>query len=171
MMGGEWVGEDINLPDLTRSLVSEGVQLPVLIRFTDILHDRVNKLCGAFNKVAREHGYQGGYTAVYPIKVNQQRRVVEELLCAEPAASDNQIGLEAGSKPELMAVLALSRQRESVIVCNGYKDRAYIETALLAQSLGRTPIIVIDRFHEIDLIIKILSGSDLIEAVRKQFPR
>ena len=114
-------GEDINLPDLARSLVSEGVQLPVLIRFTDILHDRVNKLCGAFNKVAREHGYQGGYTAVYPIKVNQQRRVVEELLCAEPAASDNQIGLEAGSKPELMAVLALSRQQESVIVCNGYK--------------------------------------------------
>ncbi|MEP6223047.1 biosynthetic arginine decarboxylase, partial [Marinobacter sp.] len=147
-------GEDINLPDLTRSLVSEGVQLPVLIRFTDILHDRVNKLCGAFNKVAREHGYQGGYTAVYPIKVNQQRRVVEELLCAEPAASDNQIGLEAGSKPELMAVLALSRQQESVIVCNGYKDREYIRLALIGQKLGHRVFIVVEKQSELPLILE-----------------
>ncbi|HEY9121121.1 MAG TPA: biosynthetic arginine decarboxylase, partial [Marinobacter sp.] len=147
-------GEDINLPDLTRSLVSNGVQLPVLIRFTDILHDRVNKLCGAFNKVAAEQGYQGAYTAVYPIKVNQQRRVVEELLCAEPAARDNQIGLEAGSKPELMAVLALSQQPGSVIVCNGYKDREYIRLALIGQKLGHRVFIVVEKQSELPLILE-----------------
>ncbi len=147
-------GEDINLPDLTRSLVSNGVQLPVLIRFTDILHDRVNKLCGAFNKVALEQGYQGAYTAVYPIKVNQQRRVVEELLRAEPAASDNQIGLEAGSKPELMAVLALSQQPGSVIVCNGYKDREYIRLALIGQKLGHRVFIVVEKQSELPLILE-----------------
>ncbi|MBC7183461.1 MAG: arginine decarboxylase, partial [Marinobacter sp.] len=93
----------INLPELTRTLTGSGVQFPVLIRFVDILHDRVNKLCNAFNKVAEEQAYRGRYTAVYPIKVNQQRRVVEELVATEPAASRGQIGLEAGSKPELMA--------------------------------------------------------------------
>ena len=107
---------EINLPELTRSLVNSGLQLPVLIRFTDILHDRVNQLCNAFNAVATEQSYKGQYTAVYPIKVNQQRRVVEELIAAEPAASKGQIGLEAGSKPELMAVLALAQQHGWVIV-------------------------------------------------------
>lgn len=143
----------INLPELTRSLTSRGIQLPVLIRFTDILHDRVNKLCGAFNRVADEHGYQGRYTAVYPIKVNQQRRVVEELLRAEPAASNHQIGLEAGSKPELMAVLAMSRQPGSVIVCNGYKDREYIRLALIGQKLGHRVFIVVEKQSELPLIL------------------
>ncbi len=155
----------INLPDLTRSLVDAGVQLPVLIRFTDILHDRVNKLCGAFNKVAGDQGYQGRYTAVYPIKVNQQRRVVEELLAAEPAASQGQVGLEAGSKPELMAVLALSRRPGSVIVCNGYKDREYIRLALIGQKLGHRVFIVVEKQSELPLILaeaKSLGVSPLI---------
>ncbi|WP_322002215.1 biosynthetic arginine decarboxylase [Marinobacter alexandrii] len=143
----------INLPDLTESLLQSGIQLPVLIRFTDILHDRVNKLCGAFNKVAGDQGYQGQYTAVYPIKVNQQRRVVEELLSAEPAASQGQIGLEAGSKPELMAVLAMSRQPGSVIVCNGYKDREYIRLALIGQKLGHRVFIVVEKQSELPLIL------------------
>ena len=143
----------INLPDLTQSLLQSGIQLPVLIRFTDILHDRVNKLCGAFNKVASDQGYQGQYTAVYPIKVNQQRRVVEELLAAEPAASQGQIGLEAGSKPELMAVLAMSRQPGSVIVCNGYKDREYIRLALIGQKLGHRVFIVVEKQSELPLIL------------------
>ncbi|KRW83854.1 biosynthetic arginine decarboxylase [Marinobacter sp. P4B1] len=143
----------INLPDLTASLADAGIALPVLIRFTDILHDRVNKLCGAFNKVTEEHGYQGRYTAVYPIKVNQQRRVVEELLAAEPAASANQVGLEAGSKPELMAVLALSRQSGSVIICNGYKDREYIRLALIGQKLGHRVFIVVEKQSELPLIL------------------
>lgn len=143
----------INLPDLTQSLLQSGIQLPVLIRFTDILHDRVNKLCGAFNMVAGDQGYQGQYTAVYPIKVNQQRRVIEELLSAEPAASQGQIGLEAGSKPELMAVLAMSRQPGSVIVCNGYKDREYIRLALIGQKLGHRVFIVVEKQSELPLIL------------------
>ncbi|MGF2688103.1 biosynthetic arginine decarboxylase [Marinobacter sp. DUT-3] len=151
---GDATGDGINLPELTRTLTARGIQLPVLIRFTDILHDRVNKLCGAFNKVASEHGYQGQYTAVYPIKVNQQRRVVEELLRAEPAASNNQIGLEAGSKPELMAVLAMSRQPGSVIVCNGYKDREYVRLALIGQKLGHRVFIVVEKQSELPLILE-----------------
>ncbi|RBP26038.1 arginine decarboxylase [Marinobacter pelagius] len=144
----------INLPELTRNLGQSGVQLPVLIRFTDILHDRVNTLCNAFNRVAADQGYRGRYTAVYPIKVNQQRRVVEELLAAEPAASAGQIGLEAGSKPELMAVLALSRQNGSVIVCNGYKDREYIRLALIGQKLGHRVFIVVEKQSELPLILE-----------------
>ncbi|MFO7529113.1 MAG: biosynthetic arginine decarboxylase [Marinobacter sp.] len=144
----------INLPELTRSLSQSGVQLPVLIRFTDILHDRVNTLCNAFNRVATDQGFRGRYTAVYPIKVNQQRRVVEELLAAEPAASAGQIGLEAGSKPELMAVLAMSRQNGSVIVCNGYKDREYIRLALIGQKLGHRVFIVVEKQSELPLILE-----------------
>lgn len=144
----------INLPELTRTLTESGLQLPVLIRFVDILHDRVNKLCNAFNKVADEQAYRGRYTAVYPIKVNQQRRVVEELLAAEPAASKGQIGLEAGSKPELMAVLAMSRQPGSVIVCNGYKDREYIRLALIGQTLGHRVFIVVEKKSELPLILE-----------------
>ncbi|MBE0484691.1 biosynthetic arginine decarboxylase [Marinobacter sp.] len=155
----------INLPNLTRSLAGAGVALPVLIRFTDILHDRVNKLCDAFNKVTTEQGFQGRYTAVYPIKVNQQRRVVEELLAAEPAASAGQVGLEAGSKPELMAVLALAHQPGSVIVCNGYKDREYIRLALIGQKLGHRVFIVVEKQSELPLILdeaKHLGVSPLI---------
>ena len=144
----------INLPQLTHTLTESGLQLPVLIRFVDILHDRVNKLCNAFNKVANEQAYRGRYTAVYPIKVNQQRRVVEELLAAEPAASKGQIGLEAGSKPELMAVLAMSRQPGSVIVCNGYKDREYIRLALIGQALGHRVFIVVEKQSELPLILE-----------------
>ncbi len=143
----------INLPQLAAELVAQGTALPVLVRFTDILHDRVNQLCQAFNQVAAEQNYQGRYTAVYPIKVNQQRRVVEELIRAEPAASRQQIGLEAGSKPELMAVLALC-QPGSVIVCNGYKDREYIRLALIGQALGHRVFIVVEKPSELPLILE-----------------
>ena len=144
----------INLPALTRTLTDSGIALPVLIRFTDILHDRVNRLCNAFNDVTKEQGYQGKYTAVYPIKVNQQRRVVEELLAAEPAASAGQIGLEAGSKPELMAVLALTGQPGSTIVCNGYKDREYIRLALIGLKLGFRVFIVVEKQSELPIILE-----------------
>ncbi|OZB18033.1 MAG: arginine decarboxylase, partial [Marinobacter sp. 34-60-7] len=107
----------------------------------------------------------GQYTAVYPIKVNQQRRVVEELLAAEPAASAGQIGLEAGSKPELMAVLALAPRQGSVIICNGYKDREYIRLALIGQALGHRVFIVVEKQSELPLILaeaKQLKVSPLI---------
>lgn len=145
---------EVNLPELVKELVGNGTPLPVLIRFTDILHDRVNSLCNAFNQVAGEQGYGGHYTAVYPIKVNQQRRVVEELLRAEPAASRQQVGLEAGSKPELMAVLALAPGPGSVIVCNGYKDREYIRLALIGQKLGHRVFIVVEKQSELPLILE-----------------
>lgn len=142
----------IRLPELISRLTSQGVALPVLIRFTDILHDRVNTLCQSFNDVAAEHGYRGHYTAVYPIKVNQQRGVVEELLRSQPAGDKGQIGLEAGSKPELMAVLALS-SAGAVIVCNGYKDREYVRTALIGQKLGYRVFIVVEKPSELRLIL------------------
>ncbi|KAA1172409.1 biosynthetic arginine decarboxylase [Marinobacter salinexigens] len=151
----------INLPELCDTVAESGVQLPVLIRFTDILHDRVNTLCNAFNKVASEQGYNGQYTAVYPIKVNQQRRVVEELISAEPAASKGQIGLEAGSKPELMAVLAMSPRSGSIIVCNGYKDREYIRLALIGQKLGHRVFIVVEKQSELPLILKEAENLDV----------
>jgi arginine decarboxylase len=99
----------------------------------------------------QEYGYQGRFRGVYPIKVNQQRHVVEEVI---QHGAGQRVGLEAGSKPELLVALALLDTPEALIICNGYKDRAYVELALLAQKLGRTPIVVIDRFHEIDLVIK-----------------
>ncbi|MAL97194.1 MAG: arginine decarboxylase [Alteromonadaceae bacterium] len=146
--------QSINLPALVRTLADAGLQLPVLVRFTDILHDRVNRLCLAFNEVSARLEYSGRYTAVYPIKVNQQRRVVEEIVAAEPAASQGQIGLEAGSKPELMAVLALSRRPGSVIICNGYKDREYIRLALIGRKLGHRVFIVVEKVTELQLILQ-----------------
>ena len=135
-------------------LAERDLHLPVLVRFSEILHDRVNSLCRAFNEVAAAEQYQGRYTAVYPIKVNQQRRVVEEILRSEPAASAGQIGLEAGSKPELMAVLALSRRPGSTIVCNGYKDREYIRLALIGRRLGHQVYIVVEKRSELPLILE-----------------
>jgi len=145
---------EINLRELAADLTAQGLQLPVLVRFTDILHDRANSLCKAFNDVAESENYQGNYTVVYPIKVNQQRRVVEELLATEPAASNGQIGLEAGSKPELMAVLGVLRQPGSVIVCNGYKDREYIRLALIGRKLGHRVFIVVEKQSELPLILE-----------------
>ena len=116
---------------------------------SDILHDRVEQLCGAH--AMQDVDYQGGYTAVYPIKVNQQRRVVEEIL-ATSERGNGRVGLEAGSKPELLAVLALSDGGSSLIVCNGYKDREYVRLALLGEKLG----------HKVDLVVEKLSVLELI---------
>jgi len=144
----------LKLSWLVEKLRSEGARLPVLIRFSDILHDRVNSLCAAFQNHIDAHQYEGHYTAVYPVKVNQQRRVVEEIIQAEPAAGNGQIGLEAGSKPELFAVLAMSRKPGSVIVCNGYKDREYIRLALLGRQLGHRVFIVVEKQSELPLILE-----------------
>ena len=144
-------GAEIDMLDLVRDLEGRGLRAPLLIRFTDILASRVRGLVGAFERAIAEYGYRGRYRGVYPIKVNQQRHVVEEII--QHGASGG-IGLEAGSKPELLVALAMLDTPGALIVCNGYKDRAYVELALLAQKLGRTPIVVIDRFHEIDLVIK-----------------
>lgn len=144
-------GPSIDLLDLVQDLQQRGVRTPLLMRFSDILAMRVRGLCSAFERAIKEYGYQGAYRGVYPIKVNQQRHVVEEIVEFGAAAG---IGLEAGSKPELLIALAVLETPGALIICNGYKDRKYIETALLAQRLGRTPIIVVDRFHEVELIIR-----------------
>ena len=145
-------GSGIDLLDLVQDLDQRGLRTPLLVRFSDILASRVQGLCAAFAKAIGEYGYKGGFRGVYPIKVNQQRHVVEEIV--EYGASQG-VGLEAGSKPELLIALAILDTPGSLIICNGYKDRAYIETALLAQRLGRQPIIVVDRFREVDLIVKL----------------
>jgi len=144
-------GPGIDLLDLVQDLNQRGLRTPLLVRFSDILASRVHGLCAAFSRAVNDYGYKGGFRGVYPIKVNQQRHVVEEIV--EYGAAEK-VGLEAGSKPELLIALAILDTPGALIICNGYKDRAYIETALLAQRLGRTPIIVVDRFRELDLIIK-----------------
>ena len=138
----------VDLHALALDIRREGLAWPVLVRFTDILHDRVSTLCESFSAAMQEHGFGGRYTAVYPVKVNQQRAVIEEILRAGHECT----GLEAGSKPELMAVLALSRPGGTVI-CNGYKDREYIRLALIGRQIGHRVIIVVEKPSELDLVL------------------
>ena len=140
----------IDLKELVEDLKSRGCNLPILIRFSDILKFRIEQLFGAFNAAISEHDYKGRFRGVYPIKVNQQRHVVEELI---EYGAPHGLGIEAGSKPELLVALALHENPDAYILCNGYKDKAFIETALLAQKLGRQVIITVDRAQEIDTII------------------
>ena len=139
-------------------LRSRGLNLPILIRFSDILRTRVEQLFGAFSQAIAENEYKGAFRGVYPIKVNQQRHVVEELM--EYGRPFN-LGIEAGSKPELLVALALQENPEALILCNGYKDRAFIETALLAQKLGRRVVITMDRLGELDTILAAAAELDL----------
>ncbi len=137
------------LMDVIDELEAQGLQAPVLIRFIDILHDRLHGLQQAFAGAMRQDDYRGRYTPLYPVKVNQQRRVIEELLSAGNGAA----GLEAGSKPELLIVLALSR-KGGRIICNGYKDREYIRLALAGRRLGLDVFIVVEKLSELVLIIE-----------------
>ncbi|MEQ1530920.1 MAG: biosynthetic arginine decarboxylase, partial [Methylococcales bacterium] len=137
---------ELDLYEIAQSLHDKQLSLPVLVRFTDILKDRVKRLQNAFQMACENNSYQGQYTPVYPIKVNQQRQVVEGIL-----ASDN-VGLEAGSKPELLAIMALSKG--GVVVCNGYKDRAYIRLALIGLKMGLDLYLVIEKPLELELIIE-----------------
>lgn len=127
-----------------------GLHLPLLIRCSDILHDRVQRIYQAFTQAREDTDYAGNYQLVYPIKVNQEQSVVRELL----KSPDNRIGLEAGSKPELMAVIGMLGDQQSTIVCNGYKDNSYIRTALIAQQMGHNVFIVIEKKSELDIILK-----------------
>jgi len=151
-------GGRIDLRELVVDLQRRGVNVPVLIRFSDILRSRVEMLCGAFRTAIAENAYKGSYRGVYPIKVNQQRHVVEELI---NFGRPYNLGVEAGSKPELLVALALLDNPDALILCNGYKDKAYIETALLAQKLGRRPVIVIDRYQEVETIIRVSREIDI----------
>jgi arginine decarboxylase len=139
----------IDLKELVDEVVRRGIGLPLLIRFSDILKSRVVDLHEAFKRAMTEYGYKGDYRGVYPIKVNQNRYVVEEIT---QFGRPYHYGLEAGSKPELLAVMGILDDEDALIVCNGYKDEEYIETALMCSKLGRKVLIVVEKFSELDLI-------------------
>jgi len=145
-------GPAVDIYELALDLQRRGLGMPMLIRFSDILHGRVRDLFGCFDNAIREYGYRGRYRGVFPIKVNQQHQVVEELV---RFGGPYGLGLEAGSKPELLAGLALLDNPEALLILNGYKDAEYFETALLSQKLGRYPIIVIDRYTELAMLLQI----------------
>ena len=142
----------IDMRELIDELSQRGIQLPILLRFSDILKSRIELICGAFNTAIKEYGYQGQYRGVYPIKVNQNRTVVEEII---EYGRPFHYGLEAGSKPELLTIMAIHQDDEALIICNGYKDEEYIETALLASKLGRTVILVVEKPSELDQIHRV----------------
>ncbi|MGF1511382.1 MAG: biosynthetic arginine decarboxylase [Myxococcota bacterium] len=145
-------GQPLDVKRLVDDLVRRGLSLPLLLRFSDILSRRVEEIHNAFQSKIVEYEYEGQYQLVMPIKVNQQRHVVEELL---EIGHPFRVGLEAGSKPELLVAIAMMGSSDGVIVCNGYKDPAYVETALLAQRLGVKTLIIADRFAELSGIVEI----------------
>ncbi len=145
-------GPSVDLRELVDDLQKRGIGLPMLLRFPDLLRVRMRKLADAFQSAIKEYGYQGQYRGVYPVKVNQQRHVVEDVVSF---AAPHHIGLEAGSKPELLIVLAMLDDPEAIIVCNGYKDEEYIETAMSARKLGRNTIIVIEKASEIKDVVNV----------------
>ncbi len=140
----------IDLKKLVDRLQMRGLNLPILLRFNGILRNRLSEIRQVFDQAIADHKYQGKYSCVYPIKVNQQRHVVEEIL---KYGSRSGVGLEAGSKPELLAVVAMTGPHTPVI-CNGFKDAEFIEMALLAQKIGRLVIPVVERYNELDLILR-----------------
>lgn len=143
----------VPLSQIARQLNERNISLPALIRFPQILHQRVHSICEAFNQAIDEYQYDNRYLLVYPIKVNQQKEVVDEILASQHQLAQKQLGLEAGSKPELLAVLALAQQASSVIVCNGYKDSEYIRLALIGEKLGHSVFIVLEKLSELDLVL------------------
>jgi arginine decarboxylase len=143
---------EIDLCELATDLEQQGVQMPVLVRFSDILRARIESLSERFERAIEEYSYTGGYTTVYPIKVNQQRHVVEEIV---QFGKRHGVGLECGSKPELQAVLALSETTEHIIVCNGYKDEEFMRLALMGQKLGHQVFIVMEQVHEVDTLLRV----------------
>ncbi len=141
-----------DLRDLAHDLEGQGIALPVLLRFSDILKSRIETLSERFSSAMKEFEYSGGYTTVYPIKVNQQRHVVEEIV---KFGKTHGVGLECGSKPELQAVLGLSESTEHLIVCNGYKDHEFMRLALMGQKLGHKVFIVLEQVSELDVLLEV----------------
>ncbi|HEX3865277.1 MAG TPA: biosynthetic arginine decarboxylase, partial [Gemmatimonadaceae bacterium] len=155
----------IDLFEITNDLEEQGIALPVLLRFSDILRSRINSLTSHFEQARDEFGYTGGYTTVYPIKVNQQRHVIEEIVEFGKAHC---VGLECGSKPELQAILGLAENTEHVIICNGYKDEEFMRLALMGQKLGHQVFIVLEQLSEIDVLLQVANelGVTPIAGVR-----
>ena len=142
----------IDLRDIMDELALRDINAPVLLRFPDILDNRIEKTASCFQKAKEEYGYKGENFVIYPIKVNLMQPVVEEIISHGKKFN---LGLEAGSKPELHAVIAVQAQSDSLIICNGYKDESYIELALLAQKMGKRIFIVVEKLNELDIIEKV----------------
>lgn len=148
----EKTDRELDLFELANDLEEQGVGLPLLLRFSDILRTRIESLNEKFAHAREEYSYQGGYTTVYPIKVNQQRHVVEEIVEFGKTAG---VGLECGSKPELQAVLGLAEHTDHMIVCNGYKDEEFMRLALMGQKLGHQVFIVLEQLSEVDVLLTV----------------
>ncbi|PAX59706.1 biosynthetic arginine decarboxylase [Brunnivagina elsteri] len=144
-------GGSLDLFELVNALKQRNLGLPLLIRFSDILEDRIERLNACFAKAIARYNYPGVYRGVFPVKCNQQRHLIEDLV---RFGKPHQFGLEAGSKPELMIALALLDTPGALLICNGYKDREYVETAMLATKLGQISIIVLEQVEEVDLVIE-----------------
>ncbi len=148
----EKTDRELDLFELANDLEEQGVGLPLLLRFSDILRSRIESLNERFSQARAEFAYEGGYTTVYPIKVNQQRHVVEEIVEFGKAAG---VGLECGSKPELQAILGLAEHTDHMIVCNGYKDEEFMRLALMGQKLGHQVFIVLEQLSEVDVLLQV----------------
>jgi arginine decarboxylase len=144
-------GGSLDLFQLVEALKQRNLGLPLLIRFSDILEDRIERLNACFAKAIARYNYPGTYKGVFPIKCNQQRHLIDDLV---RFGKPHQFGLEAGSKPELMIALAMLDTPGALLICNGYKDREYVETAMLARRLGHTPIIVLEQIEEVEMVIE-----------------
>src|SRR5688572_8825486 len=145
-------GASVEINDVIEEAKGRGLKFPLLIRFQDILRHRVESLNQAFRNSITEFNYQGSYRGVFPIKVNQLREVVEEIL---DAGKPYQFGLEVGSKPELFAGLALQHQAGCLVICNGYKDASFIKMALMGIKLGKKVIMVVEKLEELKQIITV----------------
>jgi len=145
-------GGSLDLFTLVQALRQRNLELPLLIRFPNILADRIERLNACFAKAIARYSYPGTYQGVFPVKCNQQRHLIEDLV---QFGKPDCFGLEAGSKPELMIALAALDNPEALLICNGYKDRAYLEMALLAQRLGRRPIVVLEQLEEVALVVAV----------------
>ena len=142
-------GVQVDLRDVMDELALRDIQAPVLLRFPDILDNRIERMSQCFKKAAEEYGYKGECFTVYPIKVNQMQPVVTEMVSHGKKFN---LGLEAGSKPELHAVIAACTDYDSIIICNGYKDESFVELALLAQKMGKRIFIVAEKLNELETI-------------------
>lgn len=147
-------GKTIDLYELVQSLVQRGIEPPILFRFDGIIRDRIRRLSSSFEAAIAEFNYKNSYQPAFPIKVNQQKHVVDVIRTAGKSCL---LGLEVGSKPELLAVLSIHNTEGALLLCNGYKDEEYIELALLSRKIGRRTIIIIEQFYELNLVISIAS--------------
>ena len=149
----------VDLKELVNELALHDVSVPVLLRFPDILDNRIEKISTCFDKAAKEYGFEAENFIIYPIKVNQMRPVVEEIISHGKKFN---LGLEAGSKPELHAVIAVNTDSDSPIICNGYKDQNYIELALLAQKMGKRIFLVVEKLNELNIITRVSKKLNVV---------